>query len=71
MIAKIILKENKEMKNKFHVNNDYVVEICRAEKGKCPFGGYDEHYQTKEKAQKEVDDYLRILYGILPNMKKK
>jgi len=59
------------MEKRYHINNDYVVDICNAEKGKCPFGGINEHYLSEEQAQKEVDNFLRIVYGILPNMKTK
>lgn len=36
---------------KFHVNpNTGDASPCRAEKGQCPFGSADEHYNTKEEA---------------------
>lgn len=40
---------------KYHIHPDGYADICRAEKGKCPFGGADQHYNTFKEAQAEAD----------------
>lgn len=37
--------------SKFHINNNGEAGVCGALKGKCPFGGADEHYTTAEAAR--------------------
>jgi hypothetical protein len=36
---------------KFHIKPDGTVAPCKATKGKCPYGGEENHYATKEEAQ--------------------
>lgn len=36
---------------KFHINGKGDASQCRATKGQCPFGGDDNHYETREEAQ--------------------
>lgn len=44
------------MGNKYHVNSKGVPAVCKATKGKCPFGGADSHYDSIEVAQKAADE---------------
>lgn len=41
---------------------------CRAVKGKCPFGGAEEHFDSKEEAQKIFEEQSKKTYGLLPGM---
>jgi hypothetical protein len=38
------------MAGKFHIKPDGTVAPCKATKGRCPFGGDDQHYPSKEAA---------------------
>lgn len=42
--------------------------ICKATKGKCPFGGADSHFDSKEDAQKMFESQSEQTYGLLPGM---
>ena len=43
--------------------------ICRAEKGNCPFGGIDSHFETKAEAQDAFDVINSGEFGMLPGVK--
>lgn len=34
--------------SKFHINKNRVPALCRAEKGNCPLGGDEQHFDTIE-----------------------
>lgn len=53
---------------KYHIKKDGTPGICRA-KGKCPLGGQEEHFETKEQAQIYVNDKLAEQYDFLPSSK--
>ena len=40
---------------KYHIKKDGTPGVCRAQNGKCPFGGESEHFPTKEEAQNYAD----------------
>lgn len=42
--------------------------VCRAVKGKCPFGGADSHFDSKDDAQKAFESQSEQTYGLLPGM---
>lgn len=42
---------------KYHINPEtQTPSLCRAKRGKCPFGGPDKHYNTYEEAQDVCDE---------------
>lgn len=41
---------------KFHIKRDGTPGICYAEKGKCPLGGDNVHFPTREAAQQAADE---------------
>lgn len=54
-------------KRLYHINPATgVPSVCRAEKGKCPFGEKGDHYPSFSEAQKAYDSNMKNLYGILP-----
>lgn len=50
---------------KFHINSKGVPALCYAQKGNCPFGGLDSHYDTLEKAQIIADKQNSENFGLL------
>lgn len=56
---------------RYHINpKTGVPSICRAEQGKCPYGGKtgeQNHYDTYGEAQKKSQQYFEKLYNLLPN----
>lgn len=40
---------------KYHIKKDGMPGVCRAQDDKCPLGGNDEHFPTKEEAQNYAD----------------
>lgn len=55
---------------KYHINGKGVPSICRAEKGNCPFGGQDSHYDSETEAQKAANKMNSMESGgILPMTK--
>lgn len=40
----------KVVKTKYHINSKGTPSICRATKGKCPFGGADQHFESQQEA---------------------
>ena len=55
---------------KYHINSKGVPAVCRADRGNCPFGGPDSHFNTQEEAQKKVDQENQEKHGILPELSK-
>ena len=54
-----------EINMKYHINKKGIPAVCHAEKGPCPLGGADNHFSTKEEAQKvsderNADNYLTL-----------
>ena len=56
---------------KWHIGANGKVGICKALKGKCPFGGESNHFDSKEKAQTHLEQELQNEYGLLANQNKK
>lgn len=54
--------------SKFHINKHGVPAPCKAEKGKCPYGGEDRHFNTLEEAQAYADKVNAATHGYLPGM---
>lgn len=52
---------------KFHINKNGVPAPCRAQKGNCPYGGSESHYDTMEEAQSAIDKKSEMEYGLLPS----
>ena len=52
---------------KFHINSQGKPAICKAKKGNCPFGGYDSHYSSLEKAQEAADKQNEKEFNLLPD----
>lgn len=59
------------MTQKFHINKRGIPSLCRAVKGKCPFGGERSHYNSLEEAIAAEKDIQTIENGILPSLQKK
>lgn len=55
---------------RYHINpRTGVPSICRAESGKCPYGGDTgdkNHYNTYSEAQKKSQEYFEKMYNLLP-----
>lgn len=49
---------------KFHIGRNGTPALCKAQKGSCPFGGEEQHYNTKEEAQKHVETKLAQEYNV-------
>jgi hypothetical protein len=54
---------------KFHINKHGVPAPCRAKSGNCPLGGEETHFNTKEEAQKSLDEKNKKLFGLMPEEK--
>lgn len=54
---------------KYHINSNGAPAICRAKKGKCPFGEEHEHYSSIEEAQRKSDEINSRENGILNEIK--
>lgn len=52
------------MGQRFHINKHGVPAPCRAQKGNCPYGGDDNHFDTKEEAQARADELNAKRYGL-------
>lgn len=50
---------------RFHINSKGIPAPCKAEKGNCPFGDVNSHYDTMEKAQEVADKINEEQFGIL------
>ena len=53
---------------KFHINKHGVPAPCRAQKGNCPYGGDEQHFDTIEKAQEYADKENAEKYGIIKHL---
>lgn len=53
---------------KFHINKKGVPAVCRAKKGNCPFGGENEHYNTKEEAEIAAQEKNSKENSLLPGI---
>lgn len=53
---------------KFHINGKGVPSVCKAEKGKCPFGGDNSHFKSEVEAQQYADKINEERFGILKNI---
>lgn len=51
--------------SKFHINKHGVPSPCRAQKGNCPYGGEDSHYDSMEEAQIAANKMNEADYGLL------
>lgn len=54
--------------SKFHINKHGVPAPCRAQKGNCPLGGDESHFDTQEEAQVAADKINEQQHGILPGV---
>jgi hypothetical protein len=50
--------------SKFHVNGKGEAGECRAEQGRCPFGGADEHYTSPEAAREAYEKTMGAKKGL-------
>ena len=50
---------------KFHINREGVPAPCKAEKGRCPFGGSDRHFDSLEEAEGFVQKVYDEQFGLL------
>jgi hypothetical protein len=55
---------------KFHINKHGVPAPCKAQKGNCPYGGEESHYNSQEEAQIAIDQINEEEYGVLGGLKK-
>lgn len=51
--------------SKFHVNKKGVPAPCKAQKGNCPLGGEESHFDTQEEAQAAADKANEQEHGII------
>lgn len=56
--------------NKYHINNEHVVGVCKARIRDCPFPSSD-HFLNKEIATKESEQRLAQMHKVLPGAVKK
>lgn len=45
----------------YHINNEGNAGACRAKKKPCPFGGWDDHYSSKEEAREGYEKQQELL----------
>lgn len=69
-------KGNKKSSNKtnqtvYHIGKNMVPAICKAVKGKCPFGGRENHFTSLFEAEKVARRILEGSHEALPFMKEK
>lgn len=55
--------------SKFHINKHGVPAPCKAKAGNCPLGGEETHFNTREEAQKSLDEKNKKLFGLIPEEK--
>lgn len=55
---------------KFHIGRSGKPAQCNAKKGNCPFGSEEEHYKTREEAQKHLENKLSGINAVLASAKK-
>lgn len=51
--------------SKFHINKHGIPSPCRAQKGNCPYGGEDNHFDTQEEAQEYANKLHAEEFGVL------
>lgn len=54
---------------KYHISKKGTPAVCRAQSGRCPLGGEDLHFDSKEYAQKAADKMNESEFGIIPKKK--
>lgn len=54
---------------KFHINKYGVPAPCKAQKGNCPYGGDEQHFNNMEDAQAFADKLNEDRYGLFKNVK--
>lgn len=52
--------------SKFHINKHGLPAPCKAQKGNCPYGGSESHYDSIEEAQRVADNLNKNEFGLLP-----
>jgi hypothetical protein len=57
------------MAGKYHVKPDGTVAICKALKGKCPYGGQDQHYPSKEIAARAAQEKMNAEHSFATRIK--
>lgn len=57
--------------SKFHINKHGVPAPCRAQKGRCPYGGNESHFDTIEAAQREADRINESQHGFIHQISSK
>ena len=45
---------------KFHVSSDGNPRVCSSSEGKCPFGGNENHYTSKEAARAAFEESMKV-----------
>ena len=50
---------------KYHINKKGIPAVCKAKDGNCPLGGNEQHFGTKEDAQKFADEKNKELFGLI------
>ena len=50
---------------KFHISKHGMPAPCKAEKGNCPYGGEESHFNSLEEAQEFIDKRNEERYGLL------
>ena len=50
---------------KFHISKHGIPAPCKAEKGNCPYGGEESHFNSLEEAQEFIDKRNEERYGLL------
>ncbi len=53
---------------KFHINKHGMPAPCKAEKGSCPYGGEESHFNNLEEAQEFIDIRNEERYGLLSSV---
>lgn len=46
---------------KFHINDKGLAGACKARNNKCPFGGFDEHYESINRAQEVYEEKQEMI----------
>lgn len=57
--------------SKFHINKHGVPAPCKAKKGKCPLGGEEQHFNSREEAQTYADKINEQEHSLLPEVESK
>lgn len=54
---------------KYHINKHGVPALCKAQKGNCPYGGDEQHFNNMEDAQAFADKLNEDRYGLFKNVR--